>query len=388
LAEAQRAARQNFDVSLAARAIASARADVESADHAPVPVLSAKAASIDLQHGIGAGNLFAEKRVEKAVGVDWTWERGNKRELRTRTARRAAQAAQADWEEVAVQQQIAAASAWYDLFAAQQRFAQVEAIERSAAQLSAAAQRRVGAGDLSRQDASRIEIESERARADLRGAAADRYKAALVLGQITGLPPAMEAQGAWPAAGAVEPASPAAETRADVRAAALRVEAARAALDSARAQREADVTLGAALGHFPGTSSRQLELRLQVPLVGVLGLYANQGEIGRAQAQFEQASDQLEKTRRGAAVEAGRLQQELQAASARALAYETSIAPRARQVAEMAELAYGKGATSLTELIDAQRTLRTVQLEDIAAHADYGRALAAAQLRAGSAAIP
>lgn len=388
LAQAQRAARENLEVSLAARAIASARADVMSADHAPVPVLSAKAASIDLQHGIGAGNLFADKRVDKSIGVDWTWERGNKRQLRTRAAQLAALAAQADWEEAAVQQQAAATSAWYDLFAAQQRLAQVESIERSAAQLWAAAQRRAAAGDLSRQDASRIEIEAERARADLRGAQTDRRKAALALGQITGLPVPAEAQGAWPLAGMAEPAILPPDARADVRAAALRVEAAGSALDSVLAQRKPDVTLGASVDHFPGTSARQLELRLQVPLVGVAGFYANQGEIGRAQAQLDQARDQLEKTRRAAAVEAARLQQDLQAVSARALAYESVIVPRARQVAEMAELAYQKGATSLTELIDARRTLRTVQLEDIAARADYGRALATAQLRAQPAVIP
>jgi outer membrane protein, heavy metal efflux system len=50
----------------------------------------------------------------------------------------------------------------------------------------------------------------------------------------------------------------------------------------------------------------------------------------------------------------------------------------------MAELAYAKGAMSLTELIDARRTLRAVLLDDVAAKADYARALAAWQLRAGA----
>ena len=43
----------------------------------------------------------------------------------------------------------------------------------------------------------------------------------------------------------------------------------------------------------------------------------------------------------------------------------------------MAELAYSKGATSLTDLIDARRTLRTTLLEAIAARTDYAKAAGA-----------
>ena len=79
LTQTLQAARNNLDVSLARRALASAQGDIAAADHAPAPVLSTKAASIDLQNGIGGGNLIRQKRIDKAIGVDWTWERGNKR---------------------------------------------------------------------------------------------------------------------------------------------------------------------------------------------------------------------------------------------------------------------------------------------------------------------
>ena len=92
LSQVMQAARENLDVSLARRALAAAQADVASADHAPAPVLSAKAASIDLQNGVGTGNLLRDKRIDKSLGIDWTWERGNKRELRTRAAKFSADA--------------------------------------------------------------------------------------------------------------------------------------------------------------------------------------------------------------------------------------------------------------------------------------------------------
>lgn len=378
-----KAARDNLEVSLAQRALAAAQADVATADHAPAPVLSAKASTIDLQNGIGGGNLLRDKRIDKSLGVDWTWERGNKRELRTRSAQRNAQAALLDLEEIVVQQQIATASAYYDLLAAQDRITQVEGIERSAAELAATANRRVRAGDLSQQEALRLEIEAQRASSDLRAAAAERQKASAALALLTGLPLSAGATGQWPPTSAAPVDVPGLDGRADVRAAGQRLEAARAALDSALALRKKDVTLGSSIDHFPGTSTRLLELRLQLPLSGVFGSYNFEGEIGRASALLSQAEDQLEKTRRAAAADNKRLQQELQVAAVKAQAYQSAIVPRAQQIAAMAELAYGKGAMSLTDLIDARRTLRNALIEDVAARADHARALAAWQLRAG-----
>ena len=383
LSQVMQAARENLDVSLARRALAAAQADVASADHAPAPVLSAKAASIDLQNGVGTGNLLRDKRIDKSLGIDWTWERGNKRELRTRAAKFSADAAQADLQEVQVQQQLAAAGAYYDLMAAQERIAHVEAIARSAADLSTTAQRRVGAGDLSRQEALRTEIEAQRAGSEVRSAQAERQKAAAAMSLLTGLSQPFSVVADWPALDAAVSGMPDVELRADVRAAQQRLAAAGAALDGALALRRADVTLGSSIDHFPGTSTRQLEVRLQLPLIGVLGSYGFEGEIGRARVLMSQSQDQLEKTQRAAAADNQRLQQELQVSATRSRTYQEAIVPRARQVASMSELAYRQGAMSLADLIDARRTLRTALLEDVASRADHARALAAWQLRAG-----
>lgn len=392
LEQVLQAARDNPDVSIARRGAEAARADITSADHGPAPVLTAKAASIDLQNGLGSGSLWRDKRIDKSIGVDWTWERGNKRELRTQQARRNADAAQADLREVLVQQQLAAASAFYDLLAAQERMVQVEAIGKSAAELSSTAARRVRAGDLSAQVAARTEIESQRAAADLHTAQSEKRRASYALSQLIGVAPPtgeLTAQSGWPtltapdAGTAYAPAAP--DDRADVQAAQQRVQAAQAALDGANALRSNDVTLGASLDHFPGTSTRQLELRAQIPLAGLAGTYAYDGEIARARALLDQAQDQLDKTRRVADAENRRMQHDLESAARRAQRSATSIVPPAREVAAMAELAYGKGAMSLTELIDTRRTLRNVLIDDIAARADHARNLAAWRLRAAAA---
>ena len=170
LAQALAAAQANSDVALARHALSAARADVLAADHAPAPVLSAKAASIDLQNGVGGGNVLTRKRIDKSIGIDWTWERGNKRGLRTQAAQAAAQAAQDDVEDTQVQQLQATLAAYYELLAAQERLRETRAIEDGLLALERSAAQRVRAGDLSAQDGARTRIEAERARGDTQAA--------------------------------------------------------------------------------------------------------------------------------------------------------------------------------------------------------------------------
>jgi cobalt-zinc-cadmium efflux system outer membrane protein len=347
--------------------------------------LSAKTSQMDLQNGIGDGNFLTEKRIDKSIGMDWTWERGNKRELRTLTARNASAAALADLDEIRTQQLLATQSGFFDLLGAQERVAQIALIERSANQLAQTAQKRVLAGDLAAQDAARTEIEAQRAQSDLLLSNLERERAGIVLWQLTGIntrPEQLVVQSDWPALNIKLPTdvdlAAVVDARADVKSAQARVQAAQSTLDASAAQRISDVTVGASYDHYPGTSTALLELRLQMPLQWG---YSYQGEIARASAQLALAHDALEKTRRLASAELQRLRQEALGTAQRAQRYETDILPRARRVAENAELAYGKGALSLTDLLDARRTLRATMLDALASRTDFAKAAGAWQLR-------
>jgi cobalt-zinc-cadmium efflux system outer membrane protein len=396
LEQALRAARDNLDVSFSRRVLNAAQADIVAADRAPLPVLSAKAGQIDLQHGLGSGNPLTQKRIDKAIGIDWTWERGNKRELRTRAAQRNAAAAQADVEDVRLQQVSAAWGAYFDLLAAQDRLVQVQAIQASASQLAATAARRVTAGDLSAQEGARTEIEAQRAQADVLSLQLEVQRASVALSQLIHQPTQLaertllRAQASWPALAASEAltdnaVSTLVDQRAEVRASQERVQAAQALVDNARALKRSDITLGSSIDHFPGTSTRLLEVRMQVPLQWG---YSYDGEVGRALAELNQAQDALERTRLNASNDMLRLWQDLASATQRAQAYEDNILPRAKRVAEGAELAYNKGAIPLTDLLDARRTLRATLLDALGARADHAKALGAWQLRTDPQSLP
>jgi cobalt-zinc-cadmium efflux system outer membrane protein len=383
LPQALIAARDNVEVAIARSGLAAARADIQAANHAPLPVLSGKLSSIDLQNGVGPGSLLGGKRVDKGIGIDWTWERGGKRALRTQTAERLAEAAQADVDDVVRQQLLAAQAAFLDLLAAQERLAQVEALAQDGRQLAVTAAQRVKVGDLPAQDASRIEIETERAAADAQAAALERQQAALALAQWMGRPNARDglvAEDAWPSPelALADDIEALVQARPDVRAAALRVQAAHSAADGARALRKSDVTWGVSYDHYPGTSRALVELRAQMPLQWG---YAYEGEISRALAELQQAEDMQAKVQHAAHIELQRLRAEATATRARAQRYEAEILPRARHVAQTAEQAYQRGAIALTDLLDARRTLRATLLEALAARLEAAKAGSAWRLR-------
>ena len=390
LAQVLEAARQNLDVSIAKQNLAAAQADVVSADRAPFPIFTAKTSQMYLDKGVSGnqgigGGAFGQKNIDKSSGIDWTWERGNKRNLRTQSAKQQALAASADLQEMLVMQQVAAAAAYFDLLAARERNQEMKVLSQSALLLSKSAGLRLRAGDLSAQDTARLEIEAQRAQADARSAQLDQQRAVLLLQQFTTLSINLntwKVAADWPSIQVQVPTQGVLQAwvdqRADVVAARERVTAASAALELAQAQKKADVTLGSSLDHDPRVSNRMLELRLSLPLIWG---YGYEGEIGRAQAQLAQAQTLFEKTKLEASSDLQRLLEEFSAALERETLYEQDILPRARKVAEQAERAFTLGASSLTDLLDARRTLRATLIEAAFTRADYAKAHEAWRLR-------
>lgn len=385
LSQALQAAQTHPQALAAGRAVEAARADVRSADRAPAPLLSTGMSSIDLQHGAGAGPFWARKRLDKSLGLDWTWERGNKRGLRTEAAERLLDAAQADQQTVRLQQHIGVLGAFYELLAAQERLHALQALAESARTLALSAQRRLAAGDVSAQDAARSQIEAERAQAEGQSAQLAMRQAQQTLSVWTGQAvPAggWRAQGPWPTAQPEHSSDIGrlTEQHTQVVAARERLAAAQAALKATQALRQVDPTLGATVDHYPdGTQTHRLmALRLSFPLHGDARF---DGEIGRAQAQRDQAQDLLEQARLEARAELHSLQQAWQSQGERLQAHETRILPQARQVAAQAELAYRKGGLSLTDLLDARRALRAIELDTTTVRKEYAQALGVWQLR-------
>ncbi|MCK6386212.1 MAG: TolC family protein, partial [Zoogloea sp.] len=139
----------------------------------------------------------------------------------------------------------------------------------------------------------------------------------------------------------------------------------------ARAQRTRDVSVGVQYEHFPPDARNTYGVSISVPLF--LG-NDYRGDIARSEADYSAAEQQLLATRAAVGNEQARLQAELDAARARHQRLRDVVLPAAEKAARGADLAIQKGAMSLTDYLDTQRSLRSARIEAILARADLARA--------------
>ena len=380
LAEAERLLAANRDILAAQRALEAAQAGVTIAGQAPNPTVSYSNANISPMLGVGGGRL-ADKRFDQFLGVSQLIERGDKRELRRGGAEAALTAAGADLADTRRQQRLMLHQAFYDLKAAQDKAGLMTETAELYSRSQAAADLRLKAGDIAAVDASRQRVELLRARNDERAAQADLVRARQSLAYLIGATARasdLVAESTWPARMAAADGDMALERRADVRAAQARVEVARQGRELARSLATRDVTVGAQIGRTLGYSSYMPGVNYGVSVsVPLFVRYAYQGEIAQAETAYTAALEAAETTTIQARQEIDRTRADLAAAADRWRRAEEESLPEARRVAEAAEFAYRKGALSLTDLLDARRTLRALELEALATRADYAKAHAA-----------
>jgi cobalt-zinc-cadmium efflux system outer membrane protein len=384
LADALRiASERNRDLRLADVAVRAAQAGAVTAGAAPNPNLTLQTANINPRAGVGAGSL-SEKTVDSTIRIDQVIERGGKRELRSRAGALLAQASRSDAADARRALTLAVSLAYYDLLAAQKK---LEAANETAALFGVglrAAEKRKVAGDMAGAEVERLRVDSLRSQNDARQAEADLARAGLALNLLLASPSgvAPHASDDWPAL--EEPGArdreQAVERRPDIIAARMRVEAAQVASKLAQAATTRDVTVGVQFEHYPVSATNtqgtgnSVGIALQIPL---FTRYQFQGEIGTALAALEQAHENLDRLREIALADAIRSRSDLAAAADRVRRSRDELLVAARKSMDAAEYAFRNGATGVTDVLDARRTWRAIQIDAITTQSDYAKALAA-----------
>lgn len=371
-------ARCNRDVAASRLAVSAAEADLRVAMQRPNPNLTLGASNLNPHAGLGAGPL-RDKTFDSSVRVDQLVERGGKAELREAQARSLVAAARADAAEQVRAQRLAMRTSFFDLAAAQERVRLQLEFRDLALQSADASNRRLEAGEVSRAEANRFRLDAARAANDARQAQADRERARLDLAKLLGAEssaPDLEVRIEWPDQ---EPALPAGGLRPDVAAAHRRLDAALAGRALARSIATRDVTLAAQADRWPVSETNiqgtgiSYTLSVSVPLHV---RHANEGEAARGQADFDAAQAQVQRAEASADAEARVAEVDWRAARERRERVEREVRPLAREVADAAEFAYRRGATGVLDLIDARRSLKAVELDEVQALADTSKAWA------------
>ena len=376
---AQRLFACNADILQAQRAIEAAQADVMIAGQAPNPTLSLGVGSINPHLGIGNGGLRS-KTVDSSIRVDQLLERGNKRELRTLATQKLVAAAQADLSETIRQKTLALTSLFYDTLAAQERsrlLTENMALYQRTADLS---QKRLTAGDIAQADVSRLALDVLRANNDLSLAQSDQTRNKWQLAQLLGYSGSATA---FTLDNGPISATPLPDNdqilidRADLKALKSRAEAAATTRDLARSLQTRDISVGAQFDHYPTSPSNTQGQGNFFGVSVALPLFVRhqyEGEQQRAAADYYAAQDGYQLALVSARNELKGLIADVGMARERYVRYQNEIVPTAQQVADRAEVAYNKGASSVLDLLDARRALRQVQLDAVQARTDLAHA--------------
>lgn len=377
---------RNRDIQLSRRGIEAAEANAISAGAPPNPNLTVGIGSINPSVGVGGG-AYRDKTVDTSIRIDQLVERGDKRELRLATAQSLKLAADHDYQDMVRQQTLALRGAFYDLMLAQDRLSIAEETARLFDRSVAAAELRFKAGDIAASDVSRLRVDALRAANDLRSVSADVQRGRLTLGLLIGAEDealSIKAVDSWPVVTSLpgEMNADLIEQRADVRAALARADAARVARDLARSQRTRDVSFGVQYDHYPSSPSNTAGngnfygISVSIPL---FARYNFEGEIRRAESDYAAAMEALDRTRALARSAEARSYSDVRASAERLKRYDDALLVEARKSAESAEFAFRNGAIGVMDLLDARRTLRSIQNDAAQARNEFAKALSSWQ---------
>lgn len=230
---------------------------------------------------------------------------------------------------------------------------------------------RLNKGDIAEADFLRIEVERLKAESDWNTANASVKAARSDLAKMLAWPDnALDINAAahWPMAEALvkntsqdDLIKKALDLRPDIAAARTRIEQAEKNLQLARKQAIPDVTVGLGYNHDPqNTQSDFAGVNFSVPLPV---FYQQQGEISQANTGLNTAKLALEQTEQQLKTEVVSALAKFEAATTVVNRFEKEILGKTDQIRTAAELSYNKGATSIIELIEAERIYKSVQLD-------------------------
>ncbi len=379
----------NRELLAAQRMLQATEANAIIAGQKPNPSLSLGVSSFNLNRSTGNknpdnhSNSLQDQTLNSTVQISQLFERGDKRELRIASAEDAIKASKFDVKDTERQWLLTLNTAYYDLLLAQE----IESIQGANVILyektMQAAELRLKAGDIASSDVSRIRVDLLKTKNDLRQAQANLQKAQTNLAYLIGKENdarSIHAEDRWPDnKGSTELiAQRDINQRPDLLAAEARTKQAEENIRLANALKTRDINIGLQYQHFPGQGTAAGENTIGAAVsIPLFTNYEYQGEIARAQVDLSAAQEAKEQIHAAALSEIERANADLQAANEKLQRFDEQILTEAQKAADAAEFAYSHGATGITDLLDARRVLRALQLDAATVHADFAKSLAA-----------
>ncbi len=340
------------------------RAEEVTAGTRPNPVLQADAQFLP----VFSPNKFTSDNVNQDqqydLGLQYTFERGGKRQKRLTAARDATEVTRLEVRDAersltfsVAQQFVGALLAKANLDFATQN---LESFRKTVA----ISETRKQAGDISQGDLLRIKVQLLQFETDVSAAGVALQEARIALRQLIGFDSVADdyqivGELAYqPFNQSLEQAQATAlQTRPDLAAARQNIAAARSQIALARTNAKPDFTTGINYSHTAGLSSSSFFFSVPLPIFN-----RNQGEIGRTRYAGTQAEFDAKVAENAVVADVQTAYQQAKADQTIVELYLAGYLEQARQSRDITDFAFRQGAASLIDLLDAERSYRSTQL--------------------------
>ncbi|WP_020482906.1 TolC family protein [Methylomonas sp. MK1] len=373
---------RNLDLIAAQYNIDQSRADAVIAAAIPNPTLGVQISEISNRPNIGSNASGCNHDPNVSCGpaeyfsFSQLVEVAGKRGLRIESSGFATQAAESDFRDAVRIFSNLVRDAYYDLLLAQKNRWLAQEIVDHYQTITKANQLRMNSGDIAESDFLRVKMEALRAQSDLDTAQSSEEQAQAGLAVILRWPKdglAFEAKEQWPEIkdlgqnGSIDALMQTAlQQRPDLLADKQRAAQAEKELELARRLKYPDVTVNAGYARDPSNNAlNSFFVGVSVP-VPLFDQY--QGQSDKAAVSLNQNQLAVEQTELRIRNEITTALATWQSADKIVQRFQSGLLDDARAVRNSAELAYSKGATSVLDFIEAQRSYKSVMR-------DYSQAL-------------
>ncbi len=382
LDDAIKLALQHNHTLLAARTtIQESQAEEITANLRPDPVLGADAQFLPFFQPNQLNSNYFDQNAQFDIGLSYLFERGRKRQHRLQAAKdvTAVTTSQVADNERALT--FLVASDFINVQLAESTLALAEQDLKSFQSTVDISETRYKDGDMSEGDLLKIKLQLLQFQTDVSQAQLARVQALITLRQSLGFE---SVSADYDVAGELDyqPVqtkrddleSLAIQQRPDLRAAVQGVTAAQSQYELQRAIGKRDITGTADYSHTGGTSGISLFASMPLPIFD-----RNQGEIARARYAITQSQETQKGAQEQVLTDVLDAYEGLQTNDQIVKLYRTGYLDQAQQSRDISEYAYKRGAASLLDFLDAERSYRAIQLAYRQALASYQ--LAVEQLR-------
>ena len=371
-------ARTHNHALLAARTtILQNQAQETTANLRPNPVLLGDSQFLPLFWPPNFSTDYLENNAQFDIGVSYLFERGGKRQHRLQAARdqTAVTTAQVADNERTLTFNVASQFTAALLAQSQLEFAEQDLT--SFQQTVDISQRRFDSGAMSEGDLLKIKLQLLQFQMDVSSARLARVQALATLRQLLGyesVPANYEVDGALArqtvTLSEAQLAALAVQNRPDLRAAQLGVTAAQSQHALARANAKRDVTAQASYSHVASQNSVSFFANIEIPVFD-----RNQGEVARTQFAVSQSQELSNEQSSVVQTDVANAYESVRTNDQVVQLYESGYRMQAQQSRDISQYAFQRGAASLLDYLDAERSYRSTELAYRQALAGYMVAL-------------